>query len=304
MMARVERRPRILEAMICTAALIVAPLVAILCFYGASVSAVNAEINHDLEMVDTLISVGDYSLYFRVIPGSGPTILLEAGGGMDSSEWENLSPEIARKTGATVVSYDRAGFGQSDLPATPYSLLEELEGLWHGLSKLELNENLILVGHSYGGWLIRLFASEHPEAVSGMVFIDPFTTELVDMLGVEYLDEHPMAGKLPFDTSEPEKLTKYQRALVRFVGHGLGPKAEIMRKTNVPVGIPVILLTCGEPFLPKPEEQEAWRKSHEKVVASIDGAVLIVAEKSDHMIPFHQPEIIVDAITSVVRQIN
>ena len=62
--------------------------------------------------------------------------------------------------------------------------------------------------------MIRLFASEHPEAIQGMVFVDPFTKEFVDLLGVEYLDNHPMAGKLPFDTSQPDNLSKYQRALV------------------------------------------------------------------------------------------
>ena len=304
MRARAKLRSEILSATTSGTAFAVALAIVICCLHGAPVPAESTEPSHDLEMIDTLVSVGEYSLQFRVIPGSGQTILLEAGGGMDSREWDGLGSEIARRTGATVVSYDRAGFGESDLPDTPYSMLEELGWLRCGLDKLKLDTNLILVGHSYGGWLIRLYASEHPEAVSGMVFIDPFSTELVDMLGVEYLDEHPMAGKLPFDTSEPEKLTKYQRALVRFVGDGLSSKVKVMRETTVPEGIPVILITSSQPFLPKPEEQEAWRTSHEKIVASIDGAVLIVAEKSGHMIPFQQPEIIVDAIENIVRQVD
>jgi hypothetical protein len=149
--------------------------------------------------------------------------------------------------------------------------------------------------------MIRLFAGEHPGALQGMVFVDPFTNEFVDPLGVEYLDNHPMAGKFPFDTSQPDKLSKYQRALVRMVGDGLSPKIETMRKKSVPLGIPVVVITSGKQFLPKTEEQEAWRLSHEQMTASIKGATLIVAEESDHMVPGRQPDLIIEAVMKVIQ---
>jgi pimeloyl-ACP methyl ester carboxylesterase len=253
------------------------------------------------EAVETLVQIGKYRLNFQIIEGSNLTILLEAGGGMDSREWNRIAPELARKTGATIVSYDRAGFGKSDLPETPHDMREEVDWLWQGLQKLELNKELILVGHSFGGWMIRLFANEHPDVVRGMVFVDPFTNEIVDLLGMEYLDNHPLAGKIPFDTSHPEKLTKFQRAVVRTVGDGLAPKMEIMRKTSAPSDIPVVVITSGRPFLPKTEDQEAWRKSHEQLTASIKGATLIVAEKSGHMIPGTQPDLIIEAVMDVIK---
>jgi pimeloyl-ACP methyl ester carboxylesterase len=249
--------------------------------------ASNPLFNLEIEAVETLVQVGKYRLNFQVIEGGNLTILLEAGGGMDLKEWNNLAPRIASKTGATIVSYDRAGFGKSDLPETPHDMREEVEWLWQGLQKLDLNKNLILV---------------HPEAVRGMVFIDPFTNEFVDLLGVEYLDNHPMTGKLPFDTSQPDKLTKFQRALVRMVGGGLGPKMEIMRKTSILSGIPVVVITSGRSFLPKTEEQDAWRLSHKQLTASIKGAILIVAEESDHMIPMRQPDLIIEAVMKVIHR--
>ena len=252
--------------------------------------------------IETLVEIGEYRLNFQVIKGGSLTILLEAGGGMYSSEWSKLAPELAHKTGATIVSYDRAGFGKSDLPENPHDMCEEVEWLWQGLQKLDLDKNLILVGHSFGGWMIRLIASEHPEVICGMVFIDPFTNEFVDLLGVEYLDNHPMTGKLPFDTSQPDKLTKFQRAVVRMVGDGLGPKMEIMRKTSILLGIPVVVITSGRSFLPKTEEQEAWRLSHEQLTASIKGAILIVAEESDHMIPLRQPDLIIESVMKVIHR--
>lgn len=268
---------------------------------GATVQASLPLYYQEKEAVETLVQVGKYRLNFRVIEGGSLTILLEAGGGMDSREWNRIAPELAHKTGATVVSYDRAGFGKSDLPETPHDMREEVDWLWQGLQKLGLDKELILVGHSFGGWMIRLFSSEHPDVVRGMVFVDPFTNEIVDLLGVEYLDNQPLLGKIPFDTSHPEKFTKFQRAVVRMVGDGLAPKMEIMRKTSVPSDIPVVVITSGRPFLPKIEEQEAWRKSQEQFAASIKGATLTVAEKSGHMIPGTQPDLIIEAVMDVIK---
>lgn len=252
--------------------------------------------------VEKLIDVGGYKLYFRIIPGKGPVILLESGGGMDSTEWEALAPLLWQETGATVVAYDRAGFGKSDLPETKYDLHEDTDALWRGLKQLKLDHDLILVGHSYGGFLIRYEAGEHPGSVKGVVFVDPFTIELVDTWGAEETDKKA-GGKLPFDVSRPEKLTKYQRAEVRMVGapgSNLAEKCDAARKVTLPKGLPVRVITSGQIWLP-PEDQKVWRESHERLTASIEGAKLVVAEQSNHMIPEHQPDLVVSVVAEVVR---
>jgi pimeloyl-ACP methyl ester carboxylesterase len=99
------------------------------------------------------VDVGGYRLRFRVVDGRLPTIVLESGGGADSSEWTILQPQLARLTGLAVVSYDRAGFGESDLPSSPYNASEEVAGLQTGLKRLGLAKEVLLVGHSYGGLL-------------------------------------------------------------------------------------------------------------------------------------------------------
>jgi len=252
-------------------------------------------------ITDTLVSIDGFSLNFRIYRAGRPTILLEAGGGMDLSEWETIAPELVKKTGATVVSYDRAGFGRSDLPEQPCDMKIEAGWLWKAMEQLGFKKDIVLVGHSYGGWMIRIEASENPAAVIGIVFIDPFSVELVDRLGIAYLDQHPMVGKLPFDTSQPEKLTKYERALMRMVGDGLGSKVATMRETTIPKGIPIFIIKSGLPFLQNEEEQKAWSQALDRMAASIEGASLIVAEDSDHMIPFRQPDLIVE---TVVKTIN
>jgi pimeloyl-ACP methyl ester carboxylesterase len=256
------------------------------------------------EAASKMVNVGGYSLHFRIIQGTGATILLESGGGMDSTEWTKLAPLLAKETGATVVAYDRAGFGQSDLPETKYDLREDTAAMWRGLEQLGLDHDLILVGHSYGGFLIRFEASEHPRAVKGLVFVDPFTVEFVDLFGIEKCNNHPMMGKLPFDASRPETLTKFQRAVVRMVGapvSNLAEKCALMREANVPEGIPARVITAGRNFLPDPEDQKLWRESHERLTASIKDAKLIVADKSGHGIPQVQPDLIISVVSEVVR---
>ena len=257
-----------------------------------------------VQAVERTVDVGGYDLYFRIIPGRRLVILLESGGGMDSTEWTALAPRLARETGATVIAYDRAGFGKSDLPETEYDLREDTAALWRGLQSLGLDKDLVLVGHSYGGFLIRFEAAEHPDSVRGLVFVDPFTVELVDALGIDYCNNHPMMGKLPFDTSRPETLSKLQRALIRMVGaprSNLAENIAVIRKAVVPEGIPVRVITSGTAWVPDPREVKAWREAHERFTASIRGAQQVLAEKSGHMIPFSQPELVVSVVAEVVR---
>jgi len=261
----------------------------------------STEENPGPAVVDTLVPIDGFHLNFRIFKGGSPNIVLEAGGGMDLTEWDKIAPVLAAKTGATVICYDRAGFGKSDLPDHPCDMKVEAGWLWRSLKYLGYEKDFILAGHSYGGWMIRMEASENPAAVRGIVFIDPFSVEFVDLLGVDYLDQHPMTGKLPFDTSHPEKLTRQERALARMVDKGLGPKVAIMRNTTVPKGIPVFMIKAALPTWPKEEEQNAWNKALDEMAASIEGSELIVAKESNHMIPFQQPNLVIDTVIMAIH---
>lgn len=276
-------------------------VLSILCFAILAEAETSAPSDSGLpEVEEQLIDAGPYHLFFRIIRGQGPVVLLESGGGMDSTEWTDLAPRIAQETGATVVFYDRPGFGQSDLPDIPCDMREESTSLWRALSRLGLDDNVVCVGHSYGGWMIRLHANDYPDKVAGLVFVDPFNCKLVDALGLEYCDQHPMMGKLPFDTSDPNKLTREQKALVRMVGQGLGPKMTVMRDTKIKAGTQVRWITSKKPFLLSNEEAEAWWLSHDQTLASIPGAVQVIATESGHMIPWDQPDLVLDEIRTVI----
>lgn len=105
---------------------------------------------------DPIDRVGEFNLNFRIIPGSETTILLESGGGPQLNYWGRLPDMLARQTGATVVAYDRAGVGKSDLPSTPYDVREDASMMWQALGSLGLDKHVILIGHSCGGVINRL----------------------------------------------------------------------------------------------------------------------------------------------------
>jgi len=251
-------------------------------------------------VVDTLVDVGGYRLHFRVYSGSEPAVLLESGGGADASYWDDLAPVLARETRATIITYDRAGYGESDLPDTPYDIRQEVAGLWSGLEQLNLDHSLIFLGHSYGGMLILVTACEHPEAVRGMVFLDAMNVEFIDAIGgIQALIDHPLSQH-PFDRTKPENLTKPQRAALR-VEAGLPDVVTLLETLSVPQHIPIRVITAGIAWWPKPEENQAWRESHEHLAASVKDGKLLVAERSTHLVPDEQPEIIVEAIKELIQ---
>jgi pimeloyl-ACP methyl ester carboxylesterase len=103
--------------------------------------------------------------------GSGsPTVVLESGSADFSVIWALVQPGVARFT--RTCSYDRAGFAWSDpgpAPRTPTQLASELHDL---LARAGERAPLVMVGHSYGGILVRAYALRYPTEVAGMVLVD------------------------------------------------------------------------------------------------------------------------------------
>lgn len=104
-----------------------------------------------------------------------PTVILEAGGGDHLYTWYTLQREISRFT--RVCSYDRAGIGWSEAAAgrrTAGQIADELSVLLQ--TALEPGP-YVMVGHSYGGLIARIFAARHPQDVAGLVLIDSTNAE-------------------------------------------------------------------------------------------------------------------------------
>jgi len=118
-----------------------------------------------------MIDIGGHRLHVQISGESGPSVILESGLAATSLTWALVQPLIAQF--AHVMSYDRAGLGWSDdatRPATALNAVQDLEAL---LDRAGLPAPFLLVGHSFGGLIARIFQQRHPELVAGLVLVDP-----------------------------------------------------------------------------------------------------------------------------------
>jgi pimeloyl-ACP methyl ester carboxylesterase len=110
-------------------------------------------------------------LHIHTTGRGAPPVVLEAGIAASSLSWRLVERDLARRT--TVLAYDRAGFGWSP-PAGPARTMRQLvEELRRGLEASGTAGPFVLVGHSFGGLLLRHFALAHPDQVRALVLVDP-----------------------------------------------------------------------------------------------------------------------------------
>jgi len=109
--------------------------------------------------------------------GTGsPVVVLEAGIAASSVSWSLVQSRIAALN-TTVLSYDRAGFGWSASAPTASTAAEAAEHLALLLDASGHNGPFVLVGHSFGGLIVRLFQQRYPERTAGLVLVDPVIRE-------------------------------------------------------------------------------------------------------------------------------
>jgi len=118
-----------------------------------------------------MVNVGGYDMHLNCTGTGSPVVLLESGmTGLGSMQWYVVQPAVAEVT--TVCAYDRAGILWSDRrarPRTGHKMIEELGAL---LDAAEVRPPYVMVGHSLGGGLIRMFDEHFPGTAVGFVFID------------------------------------------------------------------------------------------------------------------------------------
>jgi pimeloyl-ACP methyl ester carboxylesterase len=124
----------------------------------------------DFPQVGRSVDIGGRSLNLYCSGAGSPTVVFDSGSGQPGYSWILVQPEVAKHTRACW--YDRAGYGWSD-PATgtraSSDIAEDLDKL---LRTAGIAPPYILVGHSFGGFNIRVFADRHRDEVAGMVLVD------------------------------------------------------------------------------------------------------------------------------------
>ena len=118
-----------------------------------------------------LVQVNRHRLHLQILGGGEPVVVLESGIAASSISWQIVQSAVARFS--TVFAYDRAGLGWSDSDSATKSLHRAVDELRTALARASLPAPYVLVGHSFGAYLVRLFVARHPEEVAGLVLVDP-----------------------------------------------------------------------------------------------------------------------------------
>ncbi len=131
-----------------------------------------------------MVDAGGHRLHLRVMgeEHAGPTVVLDTGSGGTSAAWGWVQPEIA--TFARVVSYDRAGLGWSETGPDPRDARQIATELHTALHNAGIEEPYVLVGHSFGGHVVRVFSALYPDEVAGLVLVDSSAPEHIDTMPV------------------------------------------------------------------------------------------------------------------------
>ncbi|MFZ0061184.1 MAG: alpha/beta hydrolase [Pyrinomonadaceae bacterium] len=117
-----------------------------------------------------LVDIGGYRLHLNCTGKSGPTVVLIAGAGDFSFDWGLVQPGVSRFTRAC--SYDRAGLAWSDPGPTPRTMRQDAHELQLLLRAARIKAPYVLVGHSIGGLIARVYAEQYPGEVAGMLLVD------------------------------------------------------------------------------------------------------------------------------------
>jgi pimeloyl-ACP methyl ester carboxylesterase len=257
------------------------------------------------------VGVGDYRLALEDAGTGRPTVVLEAGAGLSRATWDPVWARLAQMT--RVVRYDRAGLGASEAAPLPRTFQAMVADLHRLLAHAGIPGPYVLVGHSLGGLLVRLFAYQHPTAVAGMVMIDAVHPQqnrrALAVLPPQHAEESAELATLrrnltllrtePRLEDDPEQINySVSEEQVRALG-SLG-------------AVPVIVLTQGQPVQFPPEVpadfatyiRERYHPMHQEFQAQLASLSTrgrqILALHSGHMIHQDEPEVVVATICEVV----
>lgn len=282
---------------------------------------------HKYKAPGEMIPVGTHHLH-AMVTGSNtsnlPTVLLESGMGGCALDWSLVQPALAKHT--KVLSYDRAGFGWSTKPISEPTCEGYVRDLRELLTQLKLTPPYILVGHSYGGMIMRLFASKYPEEVAGIILVDSTHEQrfiestfnqiryeerlrhlrrlrmgyLLSPIGLPRLFRQPIGAKrLPPPVQQTVKTLGYRnhayKAAYLEALCTIESALQLIESEPLDSELPVIVLSAGR-------QTEEWQQSQKKLLQLTAKTRQILVQDSWHSIQLYQPQAVIDSVLSLLKE--
>lgn len=264
-----------------------------------------------------LIDVGGYRLHIACEGYGAPTVVFDVGLGGNPIEWRLVVDEVRQFT--RVCTYDRAGYGWSDigpLPRTSSVIANELYLLLDGL---DVDTPFIPVGHSYGGYNMQLFARRYPYLTAGLVLIDSsHPTQVERFLApplnlntaptarwgmVKFGSPPPPHPSLPEAAKQLFTMQMNRRRTRRTLAHeflGFRDSASDVRSAQALNTMPVFVVSRGKRVWPQDKRGDAlenlWLEMQSELATLSPNSAHIVARDSGHQIHLDQPKLIAYAI--------
>jgi pimeloyl-ACP methyl ester carboxylesterase len=285
-----------------------------------------------------MVDAGGFKMHMYCTGKGSPTVILISGLDDFSITWSLVQPDIAKTT--RVCSYDRAGLGWSEAspnPRTSGNMVRELHTL---LVNAKVEGPYVMVGHSFGGALVQLYAHNYPDEVVGMVLVDSAATNLfiripawkkaIDQKIAFYHALDPLnsfgllalvPGNIPNRGFPDEALAQYRAisAATKYYETSIAENemfeknlAEIQSAHITTLGnIPLVVLSRGYwdpmPGFTEVENQQAekkWQELQADLTTLSSNGRQIIAKESEHSIQLQQPHLVIDAIQENIREIN
>ncbi len=275
-----------------------------------------------------LIDIGTHRLHINCSGKGSPAVIIDSGIGGFSLEWLKIQATLSANL--KVCSYDRAGYGWSDpgpRPRTTARISNELRLL---LTAAEIAGPYVLVGHSFGGYNIRYFASKYPGLTAGLILVDSshpdqFNTEEFKRVQKkkeesEYKNSykvrviHPViSNSYPVENKQTAfrlmSTMKSRSTLLNEMDNMEISARQVNRQTNHPPYIfPVTILTRGQRVWAEDElgerREQQWLRLQNDLKKISNQSRHYLAEKSGHIIHLDQPEFVSNNIMSTVLKIQ
>lgn len=259
-----------------------------------------------------LIDIGGRKLSLLTLGQGSPTVVIEVGMGAPGAhdpEWHAVIKEISKTN--RVCIYDRAGLGKSDpVPTLPRTSLDVANDLNALLTKANVPGPYLLVGHSFGGLYVRMFASRYSEKVAGMVLVDATPPDM---------DEKWLASFPPPSADEPESLRRGRAYLSGRANPASNPEQIDRRASEAQVRAagdlgakPLVILTHCSKFRVEaslPEEvslkmEEIYQQLQADLKRLSSNSTLQQSANGGHGLHAEDPELVIQGIRQALDAVK